>query len=51
MHSGMPEEALDPIPLLRYLEEQELEYVVTGGFAVVAHGFVRVTRDLDTCER
>lgn len=47
----MPEEALDPIPLLRYLGNQRLEYVVIGGFAVVAHGFVRVTKDLDIVPR
>jgi hypothetical protein len=47
----MPEEALDPTPLLRYLGEQGIEYVVIGGFAVVAHGFVRVTKDLDIVPR
>jgi hypothetical protein len=40
-------DALDPVPLLRYLHEHGVEYVVLGGFAVVAHGFIRVTKDLD----
>jgi predicted nucleotidyltransferase len=40
-------EALDPLPLLRFLHEQQVEHVVIGGFAVNAHGFIRVTKDLD----
>jgi hypothetical protein len=47
----MPEEALDPVPLLRHLAERGIEYIVIGGFAVVAHGFVRVTKDLDIVPR
>jgi hypothetical protein len=42
----MPE-ALDPFPLLRTLHERGVEYVVVGGFAVNAHGVIRVTKDLD----
>lgn len=42
----MPE-ALDPFPLLRALHEHGVEYIVVGGFAVNAHGFIRVTKDLD----
>jgi hypothetical protein len=42
----MPD-ALDPGPLLRYLHEQEVEYIIVGGWAVNAHGFIRVTKDLD----
>lgn len=41
-------EALDPLPLLRFLHEREVEHIVIGGFAVNAHGFIRVTKDLDT---
>jgi hypothetical protein len=41
-------EALDPLPLLRFLHERSIEHVVIGGFAVNAHGFIRVTKDLDT---
>ncbi len=40
-------EALDPLPLLRALHEQAIEYIIVGGFAVSAHGFIRVTNDLD----
>jgi hypothetical protein len=40
-------EALDPIPLLRFLEERDIEHIVIGGFAVNAHGFIRVSKDLD----
>lgn len=39
--------ALDPLPLLRALHERGIEYIVVGGFAVNAHGFIRVTKDLD----
>jgi hypothetical protein len=42
----MPE-ALDPLPLLRALHERGIEHIVVGGFAVNAHGFIRVTKDLD----
>ncbi len=43
----MPAEALDPFPLLQALHEREVDYIVVGGFAVNAHGFIRVTKDLD----
>jgi predicted nucleotidyltransferase len=39
--------ALDPLPLLRDLHERGIEHIVVGGFAVNAHGFIRVTKDLD----
>lgn len=42
----MPD-ALDPLPLLRTLHERGIDYIVVGGFAVNAHGFIRVTKDLD----
>ncbi|MHB1538404.1 MAG: hypothetical protein ACYCUM_13580 [Solirubrobacteraceae bacterium] len=41
-------DALDPLPLLRFLSERGVEHVMIGGFAVNAHGFIRVTKDLDT---
>ena len=40
-------EALDPLPLLKILHERGVQYIVVGGFAVNAHGFIRVTKDLD----
>jgi hypothetical protein len=46
----MPE-ALDPFPLLRALHERGIAYIVVGGFAVNAHGFMRVTKDLDIVPR
>jgi hypothetical protein len=42
----MPE-ALDPLPLLRFLYERGVEHIVIGGVAVSAHGFVRPSEDLD----
>jgi hypothetical protein len=42
----MPE-ALDPFPLLRALHERGIEHIVVGGFAVVAHGHMRTSKDLD----
>jgi hypothetical protein len=39
--------ALDPVPLMKHLEEHGVEYVVIGGLAVGAHGHVRPSMDLD----
>ena len=44
-------DALDPLPLLRALHECGVEHIVVGGFAVNAHGFIRVTKDLDVVPR
>jgi len=33
--------------IFRALQEAEARYLVVGGLAVVAHGYVRVTQDLD----
>ncbi len=44
--SGGP---LDPVPLLTALSAARVEHVVIGGFAVIAYGVVRVTKDLDIC--
>ena len=38
---------LDPVPLVRALAAGGVDYVVIGGFAVISHGVVRVTKDLD----
>ncbi len=40
-------DVLDPFPLLRALDKREVKHIVVGGFAVNAHGFIRVTKDLD----
>lgn len=44
-------EALDPLPLLQALHKRGIEHIVVGGFAVNAHGFIRVTKDLDIVPR
>jgi hypothetical protein len=46
----MPD-ALDPGPLLRFLHQRGVEHIIVGGFAVNAHGFIRVTKDLDMVPR
>lgn len=38
---------VDPLPLLAALNKAEVPYVVIGGFAVIANGYVRATEDLD----
>jgi hypothetical protein len=40
-------EELEADTLLRRLVEHEVEFVVIGGLAVAAHGYVRATKDLD----
>jgi hypothetical protein len=40
---------LDPVALLRALSAAGVDHIVIGGFAVISHGVVRVTRDLDIC--
>jgi hypothetical protein len=42
-------ESLDAAALFRRLHDAEVRYVVVGGFAVIAHGFQRFTKDLDVC--
>jgi hypothetical protein len=42
----MPD-ALDPLPLLRHLSDHGVRHIIIGGFAVVAHGHVRPSKDLD----
>jgi hypothetical protein len=39
--------AFEPGPLIERLLEARVEFVVVGGFAVIAHGYVRATKDLD----
>ena len=40
---------LDPERILRLLNQAGVEYVLIGGFAVVIHGYERLTGDLDIC--
>lgn len=39
--------ARDDALLLRLVAEREIPFVVIGGWAVISHGFVRLTRDVD----
>lgn len=45
------EGTLDIDALLRVLTEHGVEFVVIGGLAVAAHGYVRATKDLDIVPR
>ena len=38
---------VDPVPLIAALNERGIPYVIIGGFAVIANGYVRSTEDLD----
>jgi hypothetical protein len=40
---------LKPEPLLAVLVDHEVSFIVVGGYAVAAHGFVRATKDIDIC--
>lgn len=39
----------DAPTLLRRLVDRGVRFVLVGGFAAVAHGSTRVTRDIDLC--
>jgi hypothetical protein len=41
------QEALDPFPLLQFLQDRGVQHIIVGGFAVNAHGFIRATKDID----
>jgi hypothetical protein len=36
-----------PGPILRHLREQRIPFVTIGGWAVIANGYVRLTKDVD----
>ena len=38
---------VDPVPLIAALNDRGIPYVIIGGFAVIANGYVRSTEDLD----
>ena len=50
-HAWQPTEELDAETLLRSLLEHGVEFVVVGGLAVILHGYVRATKDLDISPR
>ncbi len=39
----------NPTELFQALSEAEIDYVLVGGLAVAAYGYVRATQDLDLC--
>ncbi|CAN5825957.1 hypothetical protein BH18ACT13_BH18ACT13_19030 [soil metagenome] len=41
------EPPLQPLELLRVLREHQVDFLVIGGFAVAAHGYLRATKDVD----
>jgi len=45
-YSRVPE-IEDLINLCRYLNNENVKYMLIGGFAVILHGFVRGTKDID----
>lgn len=40
---------LEPEPLIGTLVDHQVSFIVVGGYAVAAHGFVRATKDIDIC--
>jgi hypothetical protein len=42
-------QVLKPEPLLRALVDHQVAFIVVGGYAVAAHGYVRATKDIDIC--
>ena len=49
--TGEAIERLDIDVVLRTLCEHEVDFVVIGGLAVAAHGYVRATKDIDVVPR
>ena len=45
-YSRVPE-LEDLTNLCRYLNNENVKYILIGGFAVILHGFVRGTKDID----
>jgi hypothetical protein len=43
--------ALDPARIFATLDRHEVDYVTIGAFAVIAHGYVRATADVDIVAR
>ena len=46
-----PDRVFEPEEILRVLSEHAVDFVVIGGVAVQAHGYIRSTRDLDVIAR
>jgi predicted nucleotidyltransferase len=47
----LPERVFEPEEILRALSEHGVDFVVIGGIAVQAHGYIRSTQDLDLIAR
>ena len=48
---ALPDRLFEPEEILRVLSEHGVDFVVIGGVAVQAHGYIRSTRDLDVIAR
>jgi predicted nucleotidyltransferase len=48
---ALPDRVFEPEEILRVLSEHAVDFVVIGGIAVQAHGYIRSTRDLDVIAR
>lgn len=48
---ALPDRLFEPEEILRVLSEHRVDFVVIGGVAVQAHGYIRTTRDLDVIAR
>lgn len=46
---GTRTQPLRPEPLIGALIAHEVDFLIVGGYAVAAHGFVRATKDIDIC--
>lgn len=49
LHSGRRLAVLDIEAILRRLGDQQVDYVVIGGLAMIAHGSAYITKDVDIC--
>jgi predicted nucleotidyltransferase len=48
---AQPDRVFEPEEILRVLSEHRVDFVVIGGIAVQAHGYIRSTKDLDLVAR
>jgi predicted nucleotidyltransferase len=48
---ALPDRVFEPEEILRVLSQHGVDFVVIGGIAVQAHGYIRSTKDLDVIAR
>jgi len=48
---ALPDRVFEPEQILRVLSGHDVDFVVIGGIAVQAHGYIRSTKDLDLIAR